>query len=274
MKRQRIGIILVVIGFLLSLVVGAVVYIQTEQAMEIARQTPTVETVVAIADLPERVAVPAIAVALAKVPADLMPVEGATKLADVVGKYPLTPIYRNEVVIKAKLADSASKTMPSFTLKEGMVALTYPGSDLLNSTGAVKAGDRIDVLVTLPLPKTGGQLPAQGQTSNPGAPLVMQPGNAGPLFPQVTQTLLQNVDVLRVGVFASAQGEAAGKQITFQVDHQDALILKWAKDSGGTIDLVLRHAAEKEPVSTEPITANYIFKKFKYVLSEPIGAQP
>lgn len=105
----------------------------------------------------------------------------------------------------------------------------------------------------------------------------MQPAGQGPLLPQVTQTLLQNVEVLRVGVFATTQGqgqnEPAGKQITFQVDHQDALILKWAKDSGGTIDLVLRHTAEKEPVSTEPITANYVFKKFKFVLSEPIQTE-
>jgi pilus assembly protein CpaB len=276
-KRKRIGIILVVIGILLALAVGAAVYLQTEQAMQIARQAATVDAVVANVDLPERVAVPAAAVTVVKVPADIMPVNAATKPQDVVGKYPMTTIYKNEVIVKPKLVDTAAKTVPSFTLKEGMVAVTYPGTDLLNATGAIRQGDRVDVLATLPLPRTGGQ---NGQPGQPGgAPLVNQPANQGPLLPQVTQTVLQNVEVLKVGGFpaAAAQGgqqaEGAGKQITFQVDHQDALILKWVKDSGGMIDLVLRHTNEKEPVATEAITASYVFKKFKFVLADPIQAQ-
>jgi len=63
---------------------------------------------------------------------------------------------------------------------------------------------------------------------------------------------------------------AAGKGITFQVGHQDALILKWAKDSGGMIDLVLRHPSDTSEVSTESITANYVIKKYKFAFAEPL----
>lgn len=261
-NRKRIGIILIVLGILLALGVGVVVYMQMEQAAEIAKRTPTVEVVVAVADLPERVAVPASAVAVTKVPADVVPMEAARKLDSVIGKYPLTRIYKGEIVIQPKLADTSGRTGPSFALKEGMVALTYAGSDLLSGTGAIRAGDRVDILLTLPLART----PAAGQTSQTSQ-------GATSSIPLVTQTLSQNVEVLRVGSFPAAgqpEGAAAGKGITFQVSHQDALILKWAKDSGGVIDLVLRHPSDKEPVSTESITANYIIRQFRFSLAEPI----
>ncbi len=263
MNRKRIGIILMVFGILLAIGVGVVVYLQTEQAAEIARRTPTVEVVVASTDLPERVAVQASAVAIAKIPAEVVPVEAATKLTNVVGKYPLTRIYKGEVIIQGKMADSSGKTGPAFTLREGLVAVTYPGSDLLTTTGAIRPGDRVDILLTLPLTRTG---PAPSGS----AP---QPGQATTSLPQVTQTLLQNVEVLKVGSFPAAgqqEGAAAGKGITFQVSHQDALILKWAKDSGGTLDLVLRHPSDKEPVSTDSITANYVLRKFKFTFAEPL----
>ena len=262
MKRKRIGIILIVLGILAALGVGVVVYMQAEQAAEIAKRTPTVEVVVATADLPERVPVPASAVTVAKVPAEVVPVDAATKPNTVVGKYPLTRIFKNEVVIQTKLADTSGKTGPSFTLKEGMVALTYAGSDLLTMTGAIRPGDRVDILLTLPLARTPA--PTQGQS---------QP-QAAASMPQVTQTLLQNVEVLRVGTFPltgqQEGGAPQGKGITFEVSHQDALVMKWAKDSGGTIDLVLRHPSDNEPVSTEAVTANYILRRFKFTLAEPL----
>lgn len=264
MNRKRIGIILMVFGILLALGVGVVVYTQMEQAAEIAKRTPTIDVVVATADLPERVAVPASAVAVTKIPAEVVPVDAATKLDTVAGKFPLTRIYKGEVVIQAKLADTTGKTGPAFTLKDGFVAVTYPGNDLLSTTGAIRPGDRIDVLLTLPLLRTG-PTPAQSGGS--------QGGQVATSLPQVTQTLLQNVEVLRVGGFpTAAQQEAAtaGKGITFQVSHQDALILKWAKDAGGTIDLVLRHPSDNEPITTEAITANYILRQFKFTFAEPL----
>ena len=261
MKRKRIGIVLVVIGALLALGTGAYVYMTAEQTAAVASQTPTQDVVVAAVELPERMPVPASAVAIIKVPAGMVPASASTKLSDVVGKYPLTRIYKNEIVIQDKLADSAGKAGPAFALKEGMVAVTLAGNDLLTPTGAVRPGDRIDMMLTLPLPKpptqTGGSAPQAAVT-----------------IPAVTQTLLQNLEVLRIGSFPTAgqaDSAAAGKgSITLQVSHQDALILKWAKDSGGTIDYALRHPNDNEPVTTDPITANYIFKKFKFQLAEPI----
>lgn len=271
MKRKRIGIALVIVGAILAIGLGYYVYDTYTQAEELAKRTPTIDVVVAMVDLPERAPVPAEAVTVMKVPADLVPLEAATKPADVIGKFPLTSIYKSEVVIKTKLADSLGKSGPAFTLTPGMVAFTYGGGDLLNSTGAIRVGDRVDMLLSLNLPKPVGsttgaaQQGGQQQSAPQGAP------GTGILMPIVAQTFMQNLEVIKVGAFSAGSGDAGGgKAITFQVSHQDALILKWAKDAGGTIDLVLRHPSDKEPVDTEAITGNYIFKKFKFQFSDPI----
>ena len=42
--------------------------------------------------------------------------------------------------------------------------------------------------------------------------------------------------------------------IGFLVDHQDALIIKFIKDAGGTIDLVLRSIEDQQVVRTDAVT--------------------
>jgi pilus assembly protein CpaB len=268
-KRKRIGIVLVIIGVLVALGTGYFVYYTAQQAEELARQTPKVEVVVALVDLPERSPIPAPAVALALVPEGLVPVGAATRVDDVIGKFPLSAIYRNEVVNPAKLADSALKSGPAFALDPGMVAVTYPGSDLLSPTGALRPGDRIDLLLSLTLTT---QQPAAPAGTGTGRQQGAQAGSLGAAVPIVSQTLLQNVEVLKVGNFPEigAAETPAGKAVTFQVSHQDALILKWAKDSGGTIDLALRHPTDREPVETEPVNSSYIIDKYKFKASDLI----
>jgi pilus assembly protein CpaB len=255
-NRKRFGILMVVLGALIAIGVGAFVYLQVQEAAEIAKRIPTVDVVVASVDLPARAAIPLAAVQVVKMPAELVPMEAATKVQSVAGKYPLQKIYKSEVVIQSKLADSTGRTGPSFTLKEGMVAIAFQGNDALTAAGALREGDMVDLLITLPLAR-----PVSGE-------------QAGVSMPNVSQTMLQSLEVLRVGLFpapgATDSGGGGARTVTFQVSHQDALILKWAKDSGGTMDLILRHPADNEAVVTDPITAAYVFKKYRFTLAEPL----
>ena len=52
--------------------------------------------------------------------------------------------------------------------------------------------------------------------------------------------------------------------MAFLVDPQDALLAKFVKDSGGTIDLVLRSRDSHDPVNTEPVTADTLVDRFKF----------
>jgi hypothetical protein len=72
-----------------------------------------------------------------------------------------------------------------------------------------------------------------------------------------TQMTMQNVEILAVGAPAgdepapNAQTQAsrqAQRTITFLLDHQDAVTLKFVKDSGGTMDLVVRSPEDPEQI--------------------------
>lgn len=254
--KRALGLILALLGISISVGLAIYVYIQADQVSKVTRQATT-DVVVAREDLAPRVAVPASAVAVVKMPVDLVPPEAATSAADVVGRYPLTKIYRGETLIRPELADTEGQTGPAFMLRDDSVAVTYPGSDLLTSAGAVRAGDRVDLLISLPV-------------SQPAQPTAAAPADGA--TPIVTQMMLQNIEVLRVGSFTAPgqqQANASSKFITFQVKPQDALVLKWAKDSGGTIDLVLRPPSRREEDVLEAVNSSYISRRFRVLLTEP-----
>jgi Flp pilus assembly protein CpaB len=52
--------------------------------------------------------------------------------------------------------------------------------------------------------------------------------------------------------------------VTLEVDPQDALVLKYARETGAQLDLALRAAGDKDSkFSTEAVTLQYMFERFK-----------
>ena len=76
----------------------------------------------------------------------------------------------------------------------------------------------------------------------------------------MAQATLQNIEVYSTGQWTpppSAGGQTTApntnlKIVTFIVDHQEALILKYIKDSGGTIDIVVRSLDDNDQAATDP----------------------
>ena len=48
------------------------------------------------------------------------------------------------------------------------------------------------------------------------------------------------------------------------VNAQDALVLKYAKDSGGIVDLALRAPGDNQQVTTDPVTIDRLFARFNF----------
>jgi pilus assembly protein CpaB len=136
------------------------------------------------------------------------------------------------------------------------VLVAFPATDMLNATGAVQGGDRVDILISLPVSGTA--------TLSDAAP-AQQAGGQKAL---VTQATMQNIEVYSTGVWspdgATTSGEGL-KVITFIVDRQEALILKYIKDSGGTIDLVVRSLAEEDAETTDPVSLDYLVDLYRFV---------
>ena len=86
----------------------------------------------------------------------------------------------------------------------------------------------------------------------------------------VAQTTLQNVEVAGTGLWtppgtAQSENNQGVKIITFALDHQEALILKYIKDSGGTIDLVVRAFDDNQNVDTDPVNIDYLVDTYHFI---------
>jgi len=118
----------------------------------------------------------------------------------------------------------------------------------------------------------------------------------------VTQLTVQDVTVLRIGDWdepeeepaqtptpaAEGEGEREAavptpeppdlvRPLTLVLDPQDAAVLKYAEESGASIDLILRSAADAGvEVSTEAVTLQYLFEQFNIEVPSklPYGVEP
>jgi Flp pilus assembly protein CpaB len=132
-----------------------------------------------------------------------------------------------------------------------------PQPEALSGTNILKPGDHVDLLLTA--------------TMSSGA-------DKSDL---TTQTTLQNIEVYRIGddelnVPPSAPAQTnngrtptptrqTGKQsIGLLVDHQNAVIMKFVKDSGGTLDLVTRSADDEQLVRTDGVTLDALTEQFRF----------
>jgi len=175
---------------------------------------------------------------------------------------------------------------------------------LLSVAYAVQPGDRVDVLACFwvyemdkdfqsRLPNKIGyidpQNPSKPVEGLAGRPVVAPggvPGVEAPAEPQlprmVCQWTVQNARVIGLGdwgvpVTAPTPAPGGGPTptpapalptvATLEVEPQDALVLKYARETGAQIDLVLRAAGDKESrFSTEAVTLQYLFERFRVAI--------
>lgn len=266
MRRRRIGFILIFTGFVMAAVAGIIVYGQVSQAQQIEAKLPTRDVVVARDPIPEKTVIQASSLMMVQVPEQAVPVGAAERIEDVADKISPFAIVKGEIIVLDKLAPLASRDIPSYALKKGMVAFTFPykgeGSypkekTYLAASNMPRTGDRVDVLLTMLI------VPVDW-AKNAGSMDASLMGT----FSQ-TRTILQNIEVLQVGVFSSASGQKpAGGQdepyITLALTHQDAAILKWAKDTGGSVDFVVRSPYDSDVVEVPNITFDYMVRQFGF----------
>lgn len=254
MKKRRSGIILMALGVILAIAVGSTMFLTAQQSSGKTAQIGKV--LVAIQEIPERTAVQPGTLAVKSMPADLIPVGALTSADQAVGKMTMVRIFPNEIVLESKLADTGGKSGVAYTLKEGQVLITFPASDII-TTGAIKSGDTIDLLITL--------VPEDDEDRT-------RPSAAGMPDVTVTQVTLQNLQVVSVGAIGappppasgqSAKGSSTDTLLTFAVSHEDALALKALKDApNAKLEAVLRAAGDDQQVTIEAMTMRKIVDKY------------
>lgn len=273
--RKRSGTLIMLAGVALAVIAGMLVLGMTQRTRaERIAQVDQVLVVMAAEDIPDGSAVAADDLAMQAFPADFVPAGAIVAPEDAVGKFTVTRITTGQIVLANQLSPTKRVGDLSLSVPSGKVAVALPMSDLMSTNGAIKAGDHVDILLTLdlkeiqlkdPLAEGSDPAPAAGANSNVHNP--------------VTQTTLQNVEVLAIGQgvddesngngtsSTTAGNTANGRQegaVIVVLDPQDAVVLKYAKDSGGVVDLALRAPEDTAQVTTEPITIDRLFERFNF----------
>lgn len=259
MKRSSGGRIFIIFGLVLALISGAAVFylLLTTQP-----QAPTVQTtklVVSFQQIPGRSEISADQLGQVDWPQTIpTPLGAFAEPTQVIGQLARNPIYAGVPIVSDmvidKNSDEARHSNAALIIERGQVAVALPVSLSTNVAEAIQAGDRVDIIVTYNV-TLENIVPGQAQQA--------QAYN-------VSQKTLENVLILQVGPWPSAGSEPSSEGggttnvITVQIPEQDAVALRHIADTASTYSLALRAANDDQIFTTEPVTIEYLNKRFNF----------
>jgi pilus assembly protein CpaB len=208
-----------ILALVLALAASYLVYRQLSSASPVEAQGQQV--VIAAADLTIGTPLTAEDLTVTRWPTSDIPAGTAMDKDALVGRPLIYPVFKGEPILTSKLALEGSGAGLSAVIDEGMRAVSIRVDEVVAVAGFVVAGTHVDVMLT---------------------------GNPGSGEEQLTQTILEDVQVLAAG--QSIQPDAEGKPqrvnvVTFLCTPDDAAKVILAA-SEGRIQLVLRNAVEKD----------------------------
>jgi pilus assembly protein CpaB len=263
------------LGILLAGGASVIVLGIARQAGEASRAViPQVYVVMAAREIPDQAVVTPDALVIRPFPAEFAPVGAMSQAEQAVGKFAVGTIYKDQILLNGHV--STGKRAPSLSdrVPPGRVVIWMPMPDLLKGQIGFKPGDRLDILLSLSMKQ-----PTAGDSA--GTTPTGASGNGASAIS--TQLTLQNVEIFAIGEQAQAGVQASDKGVSARasdgaqplallVDHQDAIIIKYIKDSGGTIDLALRSSDEERIVRTDAVTIDSIAERFRFRV--PLEVRP
>lgn len=252
MGRLR-GCLWLTAGLVVAVLAGGVAFISLQRATEARsgedmESAPLVSVVVASQAIGVRSQLTVDNLELIEVPVDTTPEGAIGSLDEAVGKITLVDLYPGEIILAQRLLDPNVITGDgrlALVVADGEVLMAFPAQDLMSRIGVLKPGDHVDLLFSL-------EFAQEGQGTEEGSE------------EQVTFNLLQNVTIAALVGAPNEDGTVEGQPdaLLLTVSPQDALHIKYAKDAGGIVDIVLRAPGVEQPFSVEPVDADYMIRKY------------
>ena len=305
----RRGTLLIIIGIILALGTTMVVFVLLRPTAQAPAPTPQpipeekISVVIAAQEIPALTEIPADAVGTLLIPKSALTPKHLLDPEAVVGKKTMRVVARGSFITTDLLLDESMVLElgynASLNIPPGKVAAAFRTTQLRAAAGAIQNGDFVDILISYWMLDTEAEPVAGGGEAEPAAP----PES----FILLAQLLLQDVEVLRVGPWAGVavppeeppgegdeaatpvpEGEeGAGDEalepvsvdapvvLTLLLDQQDALVLKFARESGASIDLVLRGLEDHDTLRTETVSLEYVMTRFEITVPpEPMRFLP
>lgn len=298
---MRRGRILIIIGVILGLVAaGGVLFLMSQQAPaptpEVGPEVavPMTQVFVALQNIPRGVEITDDLVGTRDWPRDNVPPDVIADESELLGKIASTEIFQGQPIVRSMLAEALQASEAARGIPEGKTAIAFPITRFSSVGYAVQPGDHVDVMLSGRFIDRDEEKQDSRDTIEFRLEMMTKFENAGlesatlevPIFKTqgrpVTQLIIQNAGVLKVGAFATptpppppeAEGEEAAPpppppapdMVILVVDPQDALVLKYARENNFILDLALRAAGDEAPVTTEAVTLEYMIRRFNITL--------
>lgn len=264
-SRLRIGIIVAVVGILL-IALGAYAVVRfyqntvepvTEEAPEVEIVTQTV--LVASRDLALGTLLTSGDVVTKEVPVEATPREFLTQVEDAVDKILKVDMIGGEIITPQNLANPTDVTHDiAYVMSETHVLMAFPATDLISRLAIVQRGDIVDLYATIS---------SEIETINENGETEINVTNLTLDAMQRVNITAMVADIIvneeQVRAEAGEDETVPRKSVNVQayllaLDPQDALILKFLKDSGATFDLVVRAPTSTGQFNLTPVTAEYL----------------
>lgn len=260
--RRRRGCLFMALGLVLAVATGALVFhllqqagpgtasLAAAQALPTPTPLPTKSVPVAARQLAVGATLTTTDIIQRAYPENLVPVGVLTDSAKLAGQVLVEQIDKGEFFQSSQFRGGAEKPL-SDELAPKKIAMAFSREDLLNKSSVIQEGDHVDLMLTIDIKEETTAFTREGKA---------------------TSYTLQNIKVLRI-VRAKPTEQDPNPQATsivFELNPQDAVIAKFVKDSGGTVDFTLRSSKDTKPFETEAINQDYIFDH--YGLKAPVSS--
>jgi Flp pilus assembly protein CpaB len=264
MKTGGGGKVLMMLGVVLALISGGVVFVIASTATAGPKETPMTAIVVAANEIPERAIITDALLTTVEVPTASIPPGAVLKKEDLIDKfakdklYPKTPIQLTQIAARRPgeipavqptqppATGSTTKTpvldvTASYSLEKGrtMVAVDYPEASKLIVAGILRPKDRVDIYVRAP--GIGGEQLA---------------------------LIFSNKEIHAIGDLKQTESAAPSPTLLFIDTPQNALVFKFIEAMNPF--LLIRSAEDgDDPRRTDLVTQNYVCQRFGLQCTAP-----
>lgn len=226
----------IIITIILTIVTSLLIYVyitkattKTETTLEYA------DVLVAANTLPPKHVISEVDIKLVKIDKSRVNAKALNNRADIVGKRVKESILADEQIVPERLMDE-NKSSLSFSMPEGMRAISVDVSEQSFVSYLIRPGDYIDIIASF-----------EQET--------IEEATTVTIFPRITKTIIQNLQVLALSQNTVVNEEKLSeipKTVTLAVTPQDAEKLAYASQYA-TLTMVLRHADEHEITRTDGV---------------------
>jgi pilus assembly protein CpaB len=203
-------------------------------------ESKTVSVVVAAADLPWGTKLEPKMIGTLPYLKESLPPGYSSSPESLEGRVLISPVRQNQPILESSLApDSVTSGGVSAVVTPGKRALAVKGDKVIGLSGFIRPGNRVDVLVTITVPKTKKE---------------------------ITKTVLEDVLVLATGIEIQEKSEGGKPHsvdvYTLEVTPEEGERLALASATG-KLHFALRNVTDKETVLTKGATISGTVESFR-----------